>query len=391
MDRAVHALLAALLVASSAGAVVAASPPGTTDVRATGTVDGISTNTTDVLALESIDASTFARGDLVVTGAIDVQAATLVETHDRKRVTEAVAAAETDAEHRAAIRNATDRAERRTEALLAAERTAREDYRTGETTAESYLATVGRLHARAAALEATVRAVDSLDEQSVGDERRARLRGQLMTLQGPVRAELAAALRGDGVSPRTFVGVSSNGLTLATLSDGDYVRETVRTDAQDDDPGRLSFEDAQTRFAELYPWASEHTDKYSLRELGSDVYDVEYAHTHGTIIASIDGSTGALFRESQTKSLAGIPTEETRRTEADDVVVGVSETYPGGPLRVNVTNATGEPVGAAVSVDGTAVGNTGDDGIVWTISPAGTYPVTVTTDATTVDVRVDAT
>ena len=389
MHRAVPALLAALLLASTAGAGFAASL-GTTDERATGTVEGLSANTTDVLRLESIETSSFARGDLVVTGAIDADAGALVEAHAREGVHEAYAAAETDRERRAVVRNATDAIERRTEALLANERTARESYLAGETTATAYVATLGRLHLRAAALETTVQMVHTLDEQSVDVERRLRLRGRLMALQGPVRAELASAIRGEGPSPRTFVGVSTNGLTLATLSDGQHIRETVRTDAWNDDPGRLSFDDAQTRFAELYPWASEHTTEFSLRALGSDVYDVEYAHTHGTIIASIDGTTGALFRETQTASLAALPVRDAKRTDAEDLSIGLSETYPGEPLRVTVTNATGEPVSATVSVDGTAVGNTGDDGIVWTISPAGSYPVTVTTDDATVEVRVEA-
>ncbi|MGM0398210.1 MAG: DUF7096 domain-containing protein [Halobacteriota archaeon] len=390
MDRAVPALLAALVVLASAGAVVGVSPPGTTDQRAAGTVDGISANTTDVLVLESIDAATFDRADLVVTRAVDAQSGGLVESFEQHRVTEAVAQAESEDEQRVAIRNATDEVDRRTQALVEDERAAREAFVAGEMSAESYLVTLGQIHARASSIEATVQAIDDLDSVSVGDERRAQIRAELSTLQGPVRAELAAALQGDGPSKRTFVGVSTNGVTLATLDGNEYVRETVRTDNRDDDIGRLTFDEAEGRFAELYPWASENKQRISMGALGSDVYVVEYTHGHGTIHSSLDASTGEPFREEQTKSLADTPATDSQWIETGDLVVGVSDTYPGGPVRVNVTNATGAPVAADVSVNGTAVGESSDrDGVVWAISPAEEYTVTVTSEDASVEVQVD--
>lgn len=391
MDRAVPALLAALVVLASAGAVVGISPPGTTDREAAGTVEGISANTTDVLVLESIDASAFDRGDLVVTRAVDAQSGALVESYEQHRVTEAVAAAESPTEERAALRNATDAVDRRTQALVEDERTARADFVAGEVTAASYLATLGRIHARAAALEETVETIDALDEDSVGAERRAQLLAQLSTLQGPVRAELAASLQGEGPSKRTFVGVSGNGVTLATLSGDQYVRETVRTDNRDDAVGQLTFDDAEQRFGELYPWASENKQRISMGALGSDVYVIEYTHGHGTIEASLDASTSEVFKETQTKSLDDTPVEDTRWIDTRDLVVGVSNTYPGGPVRVNVTNATGAPMTATVSVNDTDVGSTGDDGVVWAISPADRYSVTVTTENASVELQVDPT
>ncbi|MFW6265508.1 MAG: DUF7096 domain-containing protein [Halanaeroarchaeum sp.] len=390
MDRAVPALLAAMVVLASAGAVVGVSPPGASDHRAAGTVDGISENTTDVLVLESIDASGFDRADLVVTRAVDAQSGSLVESFEQQRVTEAVAQADSEADEREAIRNATDEVDRRTRALVEDERTAREAFIAGELSAESYLATLGQVHARASSLEATVRAIDDLDQVSDEDERRAQIRAELSTLQGPVRAELAAALQGDGQSKRTFVGVSADGVTLATLSETEYVRETVRTDNRDDDVGRLTFDEAETRFAELYPWASANKQRISMGALGSDVYVVEYRHEHGTIDAALDASTGATFREAQTKSLDDTPATDSQWIESGDLVVGVSDTYPGGPVRVDVTNATGAPVAADVTANGTAVGETTTrDGLVWAISPAEEYTVTVTTEDTTVEVRVD--
>lgn len=389
MDRAVPALLAALLVLSSAGAAVGLAPPGTTTPSATETVDGIDANSTNVLPLDSMEASGFDRADLVVTANLDAETGALVDTHDRNAIREAVSAAETDAEQRQAVLNATAAAERRAESLLAEERAARMAYANDEIDAESYLATLGRLHARSESLETTVEAIDAVDEQSVATERRAQVQAQLSMLQGPIRAELAAALRGDGRSQRTFVGVSENGLTLATLSGTEFVRETVRFDNRDGDIGRLNFDAAETRFGELYPWASENKRRISMGALGSDVYVVEFTHTHGTIESSLDASTATVFREVQVKSLEATPVQETRWNEAEDVVVGVSKTYPGGPVRVNVTNETGTPIPAEVSVGGAPAGSTGPSGAVWAISPAASYPVRVTTDDTTVEILVD--
>lgn len=388
MDRAVPALLAALLVVSSVGAV-AAVVPGAGDAQATGTVDGVSENTTDVLVLDEIEQSAFARADLVVTGAIDADSGAIVESQQRYRVREAVAAADSTSAERAVIRNATAAAERRLDALEATERTARQATITGEMTPEAYLTTLARVHARASALERTVETIDSLDDHDVATDSRAQLLARLSTLQGPVRADLAAAVRGEGPTGRIFLAVAENGLTLATIEDGEYHRESVRFDNRDDEIGQLTFDDAETRFAKSYPWTSENKRRISMGALGSDVYVVEYTHTHGTIDASLDASTGAIFRESQTKSLGEFPVEERTWTD-EGLAVGISNTYPGGPLRVNVTNGNGTPLSADVSVNGTAVGST-DDGVVWTVSPGEPYPVTVSTTNATLQVRVDPT
>lgn len=388
MDRAVAVLLAALVVLASAGAAVGVGPPDADERTATTPVDGIAANTTDVLTLDTVQQSAFASGDLVVTPAVDAQTESLVQRHERYRLTNALEAAETDEARRALLQNATERADSRTTDLLEDERTAREAYMAGEISAASYLVTLGRLHDQAAALETTVVAIDSVEGS---DETRTKhLQARLQTLQGPVRAHLADALQGEGPSSRIHVAAASNGVTLSMLSGDEYVREAVRTDNLDEEVGRMGFDAAETRFGELYPWASENKQRISMGALGDDVYVVELTHTHGTIDASLDASTDQVFREVQTKSLRSTPTETTVWSAAENVTVGVSQSYPGGPLRVNVSNETGAPVAdAAVSVNGTNVGTTGDEGAVWTISPTGEYPVTVTTPNATVQILVD--
>ncbi|MFB6070321.1 MAG: hypothetical protein ABEJ76_04795 [Halanaeroarchaeum sp.] len=388
MERAVPALLAALLVVASAGAVVGIAPPG--PPTATTPVDGVSGNTTDVLRLETIDASTFDRATLVVTGALDAQSSAMVNAFTRYRVRTAFEAASTPAAKRVVVRNASSWVRTRTAELLETEREARNRYVSGELSARAYLATLGRLQMQATAVERTARAVADLSSRVDADVDLARILPDLQTLQGPIREGLAAAVRGEGASDRTFVAVSTNGFVLAQMSDGIYVRETVRYDNRDAAIGQLGFDRAEQRFNELYPWASAHKDRISMGAVGPDVYVVEYTHTHGYIDAALDASTNQIFREVQRKRLAETPVVAAETTVQNNTTVAVSPTYAGGPLRVNVTNRTGAPMTVPVAVNETAVGTTGEDGTVWAISPAGTYNVTVETPQGPIRVAVTA-
>ncbi|MFB6082419.1 MAG: hypothetical protein ABEJ67_06315 [Halanaeroarchaeum sp.] len=391
MDRAVPALLAALLVVASAGSVVGVSPPDSDATAARTPVESISANTSDVLVLDTIGASTFDRADLVVTAALDAQTGALENAFARYRVAAAVEAADSPAAKRTVLQNASRWARERTAALLSAERTARQRYLAGDTTAAEYLTELGRLHRRASAVETTVNAIDDLEEENGFDAQVDRLLPDLHTLQGPIRAALADAVAGEGVSGRTFVAVSGNGVVLAQIRDGTYVRETMRLDNRDDAIGQMTFDQAETRFNELYPWASSVKQRISMGALGPDTFVVEFTHTHGTIDATLDASTRQIFREIQTKRLAETPADPMLLTTDNETRVVVSRAYAGGPLKINVTDTNGTALDAAVSVNGTTVGRTGEDGIRWTISPAGTYDVVVDGPYGQVSMQVTAT
>ncbi|MFB6094561.1 MAG: hypothetical protein ABEJ77_06435 [Halanaeroarchaeum sp.] len=387
MQRAVPALVGALLVVASVGASGALLAPADRPRATSVTVDAVSTNTSDVLALDGTDRAGFGRADLSVTQTLDAASSTLATDFQRHRLAAALDAANTDAERRRIVRNATAWVERETAELRATERQMRAAYRAGDRSARAYLTTLGRLHARATALERTVQAIATADVRTEGGIQH--LRARLRTFQGPVRAALAAAMRGES-SPRVFVAASASGVALSTIDDGAFVRGAVRYDNLDDAVGSMAFDEAETRFGELYPWTSAHKQRISMGAIGADVYVVEYTHSHGTLAAALDGSTGRIFREVQTKRLSSLPVETTvHRT--GNLTIGVSRTYGGGPLRVTVGNATGAPVAdATVTVNGTTVGTT-SAGAVWTISPVGEYPIVVSTDAATVQVVVDPT
>ncbi|MFB6125163.1 MAG: hypothetical protein ABEJ59_04310 [Halanaeroarchaeum sp.] len=386
MDRAVPALLAALLVVATTAPALAVAPSPST---ARTPIDGISANTTDVLVLDSVQASTFDQADLVVTAAIDADAGELAATYETYRVQAAYDAAKTDRERERVLENASQWLRTQTETLMAAERHARSRYATGETAARSYLATLGRLQLRADHLETTIDRVDALRARTDAPIDVDALRPDLQTLQGPIRQRLAAAVRGEGASGRTFVAVSPRGVVLAQERAGTYTRETVRLDNRDAAVGHLGFDAAEQRFADLYPWASAHKQRISMGALGPDVFVVELTHTHGTVDAALDASTNQVFREVQTKRLADTPVDVGWNVTANETTLSVSRTYPGGPLHVAVLNATGAPVQANVVVNGTAVGSTGADGSLWTISPAGPYNVTAETADERLRVLVD--
>ncbi|MFB6134527.1 MAG: hypothetical protein ABEJ55_06025 [Halanaeroarchaeum sp.] len=389
MRRAVPVLLATLLVLASGGSGIAVAPPSGAEQEARAPIEAVSTNTTAVLTLQEIEASTFARADLVVTGALASQSTAAVAAFERHRVEQALSAARTAEADRQVIVNATDWAERQTTRLLAEERSARIAYRRGEVSASTYLATLGSIHRSAGHVEARLERLRPLATDPATIDRIDALIATLRTLQGPVRADLARAVQGSGPSDRVFVAVSETGVTLSHRTETRFVRETIRFDNRNDRVGQMAFDEAERRFAELYPWASENKQRISMGALGADVYVVEYTHTHGTVHAALDASTGLVFREVQTKSLSSMPVDWRTWAPGNETRVSISRTYAGGPLAVQVTNGTGAPLSGTVVVNGTEVGSTGPDGTLWTVSPAGEFHVRVTTPDASFEATLD--
>lgn len=390
MERAGPALLVALLLLASAIPVLGVTPPGTDAQSARTPVQGISPNTTDVMLLDGMQRSTFARADLVVTGAIAGQTGSVTATFEQYKVQSAYDAATTQAAKRAVLENATTWAKSRTASLMNEERRARTAYAAGDSTAAAYLATLGRLEMEAKAVHSTVTAVDKLDGAVGVRTSIDTVLPDLQTLEGPIRQRLAAAVRGETPAPRTFVGVSPSGVTLSQLEGGIFVHSTVRYDNHDEVVGRMGFDAAESRFATLYPWATNHTQRISMGALGPDVYTKEITYPQGTVLASLDASTNEVFREVQTKRLSVTPADVAQSQTVNNTTVTLSRTYAGGPLRVTAQNATGDPMAANVTVNGTAAGSTGTDGTVWAVSPAGPYTVTVRTAGERLNVTVPA-
>lgn len=390
MTRAVPALLATLLVLASVGPVLGVAPPTAPEQGERTPIEGVSANTTAVLTLQEIEASTFDRADLVVTDALASQSTGVTAAFERYRVDQALGAARTADADRHVISNATDWAARETNRLVETERTARIAYLDGAMSASAYLSKLGRVHQSAASVEAHLERLRSQATDPGTVDRIDALIATLQTLQGPVRADLANAVQGEGASDRVFVAAADTAVSLSVVTGDRLVRETVRLDNRDGRVGQMAFDEAEGRFGELYPWASENKQRISMGALGADVYVVDYTHTHGTVHAALDASTGHVFREVQTKSLSSMPVEWQTWSAGNDTRVAISRTYAGGPMAVEVTNETGVPLSGTVVVNGTTVGTTGSDGTLWTVSPSGAFSVRVTTEDASFEVSLDA-
>ena len=272
-------------------------------------------------------------------------------------------------------------------------------YARGEISASAFLRT--RLVVDAEAnelLETTDRiatAPDTAPGYSLSESATARLRsveGELRTLTGPVGAQLQSAETAD----RTYyIEAADDGYMLATVADGQYVRETrldsardagqadrfLQTAVNDADPETDRLDIADERAADLYSWLYER-QRPSLTYYGtSGIYELTADHPNGELTAYLDGGTTEVFYEEQLRDLSDVQTTATRRTVNGTLAVTVRQSTPTGPLLVSAANnETSATVDGTVTVDGRPVGTTGNDGVLWTVEPRGAYTVTVSTD-----------
>lgn len=275
------------------------------------------------------------------------------------------------------------------ETLRERERTVVRAYHAGNVSEQDLLQELARIDAEAEALQRSLRALDTLDEGVEGVDisgRAGALRAQLELLEGPVRERVDGALAGDGPTPVVRVQAARTGVVLGTIDGGHYYREAVRFDNVN-----RSAPDSFDGFGDLDERAIERYGEppVSLSRPSDGLYVVEVEHPQGTITAYFDGGTGELFRETQELRTDDLPRTEVTNATRNGLTVRLHRAAKGGPLLVNVTEAsTGEPVDATVSIRSTTLGRTGDDGRLWTIEPDGIYRLRVTAGDRTNNVTV---
>lgn len=393
MHRALPVIAALLLVlaalAPAVGGQAEPEPSVEGEPLALVPVVGTSSNTTRVLQLDTVQASSFEQGDLSVTNALSAQSGnTETSMWLYAAETRLDRVSESDA-RRAVLQNLTDNVDARVNTLEEREAAARNRYLSGAITASEYVTVLGEVNAEATYIESRLVAIDTLaDRNSQIGDRVNDLQADVVTLTGPVKDGLGRAVQGEGRTGTFFVGVSGNGVALARIDDGTYVREVIRTDARDEANGGVDLDAAQTRIAELYPWAWVNNGGVSIRSIGQDVFRFQLSHDHGSLDSLLDTSSRNVYREIQRKSLDGLPTRVDHSTSLNNTTLLVSDTYAGGPLKVQVLNGTGAPLTATVAVNGTDLGQTDSDGTVWALSPAGTYNVTATNGDVELQVQV---
>jgi len=385
------ALVALLLVAAAgAGAVPAADAPSPSVAAADDPAPPVAAapvqpsvpNTTSYLALPADGVET-ARVDSVrldVSSALALGSSDLQGQYNATRFAVRIERAQSD---ELVLRQTISELRARVVTLRARQRAAIAAYNRGGLTTEAFVREITVVHTRASAAqrlasEVVSRTNSPLIPRELLLEARY-VRAELDALTGPVRARATAALTGErGDDLRVYVSTSADGVVLATVDGGLYVREAYlesnRGTAGDAVTGTGQAYDIVT--AERYPWAGDNVagggvDGFPGGTDGQSLYRVTVPHTQGTLVTYLDGQSGDVFREVQTKRLAAAPTTDAIVNSTDDAILTLGRTHAGGQLVVSLSDpATGEGLsGVAVFVGGEQVGTTGEDGVLYTLQP----------------------
>lgn len=398
MPKASPVLLVALLLVAALAVPASVGGVSLLDSQAS-TVEpsvGISENTTRVLRLDQIQASGFGEPHVVVLQAAAMQEAELDSAYSIAVLEERLAVAPNRTARREVLQNYTEAAATEVRELQAAERDARTAYMAGDISTQEYAQRLAVIQARAASLARFIggRGAPSpalfTYASPYGDiqDRVAYLYEELQYLTGPVRAEMAAAVRGDRPPVRVFLAAGETGFELSYVRpDGVYVRSVYRADTIDTNTsGAGGIQLILNITPDLYPWASESGSLSATVIPQHGTIRTTIFHSQGRVQAYIDETTRQVYYEVQYKRLETIPVEYAFNRTRNGTRVLVSETYPGGPLQVKVLDVSGENTTAYVSVpvtlNETITHQTNGDGVAWFVSPAGTYNVTTAANNT---------
>ncbi|MFB6167359.1 MAG: hypothetical protein ABEJ43_00755 [Haloferacaceae archaeon] len=415
--RALHALLAATLAVAvvvvpvggatspapggSAGSVappVSGDAPGTAPLAQIGvpqTGEARSLNgTVDVLApADGVpNRSTTTRVVLDIGPAVSV--ATNASNHallTRRAVTRVREADDVDA----ALARELDRLKARTDALGRSQRAALRAFVAGEADARTTLLRLVRIDRAARALDDRRRSVVAAARArgaNVPTERSAALDRELALYTGAVRARVAASLTGDAPPTRVYVSATRRGVTLATLTESGYVRETYRGGLRRTDGDPLDRQTARQVVAEAYPtvWAA----RRAVDAQSAQVARVRVTYTGGELAATVGAGNQRVFRDVHRQSFGVAGTNQVAINTRDGLQLVVNRSYPGGPMRVRVRTVDGESVDASITVgpeggDSTPVGTTGPDGEFWTLTPSERFTIVAIRDQSVVFLTMD--
>lgn len=272
---------------------------------------------------------------------------------------------------------------------------AREDraiaaYSNGSTSTAAFLRTLARIDAETGEIRTSIATLaDRADAVETTVDARS-LQARFVLLESPLRDRILRATTARGPSPRTYVATAETGIEVSMSFDDTFAREAIRFDNRDPtESGSMTLPEAESLVYDRYPWTRTPSGGTSTTPYGStNVYAMTARHANGNLTAYVDGGTEQIFKEIRYEELDGetiLPTGPAVSNESENVTVTVNRTYPGGPLRVTLTNATGSPLDGRVAIDGTRVGQTGPDGVLWTLGPVEQFQVSATHEFTTVN------
>lgn len=278
--------------------------------------------------------------------------------------------------------DATERLANETAALERRQAAAIRSYNGGETTTREFLATLARIDRTAASLERRAVLLRNVSRSTFADESPvadniSRTRSSLRRFQGPVRDRIADSVAGRSDEARVFVATTEQGVALSTIDNRTYIREVYRGFLWQSGGTGLNSTEVSNAVSEAYPEIWEARNRTS--GTGSaDAFVLTVSHPGGRLDAHVRGDNRRVFREVQRLPLSTYPPGPSANRSLNGLVMRVDRTYPGGPLRVNVTDQrTGEPVNTSVAISSigdpglVTVGSTGGDGVLWTLGVGG--------------------
>lgn len=380
---AVLALLLVLALPMGVAAVPSdASGPAATDIA--------------ILTLDGPARGSFATSSLDVATTLAIQHDEADARLDRYTLDERMRRTASTEARQALLFEAVTSVRTRIAALREDDRELRAAYTAGEVDTETYVRRLAILDQRAAVLRAALDRIQAHAADIPQFSLRGRVRlldAALFGFQGPVRGQAVTALRGQDSPVRLFVAASADGVVVSTIEDGRYVREAYRASNRDvENVSGMTLNEAAARTSELYPTAynSSKSIRTGINGLSGGLYRIDIEFREGSLTAYLDGATRNVFFEIQERRLDLLGTRPSAVASANGTRIAVNRSYPGGPLRVQVTdNETGTPFSTTVVVAGERF-QTGDDGRLWTLAPASvTFEVTAIgpTGNVTVSVR----
>lgn len=293
--------------------------------------------------------------------------------------------AETNTERQRLILAALSQVERDEVSLNSRQSAAFSAHASGNLSDREFLDELVRIAATAREYDERLERIDALAAETDGFSSPTRLdeiQVALQVYEGPVREHALAAARGEVPATEVYVESSGQSVALATVAEGDYVREVVRLDRWDRGGGSISNDEAIDVTAASYPEtaALRQPDAFG----AGSVQRITIPHQFGTLRTYVSGGTQQVFVEHQRIALDAFPDSVPVSEAGDGFNITVDRSYAGGPVTVTVRDAeTGEPlpdVTVTKSVgdsNSRAIGTTNADGVVRTLSPAGSFRVTV--------------
>lgn len=414
--RALHLVVAFLLVGTTVGAAVPPASPSSTDAGVGSPGDATTgpaavTGSSGVAqadrppapdgAVRMLDVPPNASTRSALDGAyVDLGPALRFGTAGASHRLETIQAVERvrsvpDAERGAQLRRELDRIRTRTDALRTEQRRAFEAYARNDTTSTALLIRLARVHRTARALEARLARLSRLANRSGVDldrKRLERLRRELGLYTGPVRARAAAALAGESPPQRFYVAAGPRGVVLATLTENAYLREAYRDDLRRVNDRELSPRKTLEIVSQAYPraWANRQRASVDGGRIGTGRID----YGNGTLSVAIGSGNGRVFADEHRQVLGPAATNVTAVNTRDGLRLTVNRTYAGGPMRVEIRDADGNRIDASVTVgpaggESVTVGRTGSDGVLWTLTPGERYTVVAIRDQSVVFLTAD--